>query len=87
MELFGDYVPFCYDSKELKVISRNEKIGSSKIYLPLLTDRETYFYAAGYDRYKHNGSVFLYSKTINTDFVYQEKYDYQLPEKSDYVRL
>lgn len=87
MDLFGNYVPFCYDSKEEKVVSRNEKIGSSKIYIPLLTDRETYFYAAGYDRVKHNGTVFLYSKTINTDQVYQEKYQYKVPEKSNYVRL
>jgi hypothetical protein len=55
----------------MKVISRNEKIGTSKIYIPLLTDRETYFYAAGYDRIKTNGSVFLFSKTINEDKIYQ----------------
>ena len=39
INLMGDYVPFCYDSKELKVVSRNERIGTSKIYIPLLTDR------------------------------------------------
>lgn len=87
MDLFGTYVPFCYDSKECKVISRNEKIGTSKIYIPCLTDRETYFYAAGYDRYKTNGSVFLFSKTINEDTLYQEKYGYKVPEKSDLIRL
>lgn len=87
MDLFGNYVPFCYDSKELKVISRNEKIGTSKIYIPCLTDRETYFYAAGYDRYRTNGSVFMYSKTINEDKLYQEKYGFKVPEKSDYIRL
>lgn len=87
MDLFGNYVPFCYDSKELKVISRNEKIGTSKIYIPCLTDRETFFYAAGYDRYNVNGSVFLYSKTINEDQVYQKKYGFKVPEPSGYVRL
>lgn len=71
IDLMGDYVPFCYDSKEMKMISRNEKIGTSKIYIPLLTDRETYFYAAGYDRIKTKGSVFLFSKTINEDKIYQ----------------
>lgn len=83
----GSYIPFTYDSKELKVISRNEKIGTSKIYIPCLTDRETYFYAAGYDRMKKNGSIFLFSKTINEDLVYQEKYQFKVPEKSDYIRL
>lgn len=52
-----------------------------------MTDRETYFYAAGYDRMKHNGSVFCYSKTINEDKVYQQKYNFKVPETSDYVRL
>lgn len=81
------YIPFTYDTKQMKVISRNEKIGTSKIYIPLLTDRETYFYAAGYDRIKTNGSVFLFSKTINEDKIYQQKYKFKVPEKSDYVRL
>jgi len=52
-----------------------------------LTDREIYFYAAGYDRIKENGSVFVFSKTINDDKVYQKKYAFNVPEKSDYVRL
>lgn len=81
------YIPFTYDSKQLKIISRNEKIGTSKIYIPCLTDRQTYFYAAGYDRMKVNGSVFLYSKTINEDKVYQEKYKFKVPDQSNYVRL
>lgn len=87
IDLMGEYVPFTYDSKELKVISRNEKIGTSKVYIPFLTDRETYFYAAGYDRINTNGSVFIFSKTINEDKVYQKKYEFEVPEKSDYVRL
>jgi hypothetical protein len=32
-------------------------------------------------------SIFLFSKTINEDVLYQEKYDFKVPEKSDYVRL
>jgi hypothetical protein len=58
IDLMGEYVPFCYDCKEMKVLSRNERIGTSKIYIPLLSDRETYFYAVGYDRMKETGSLF-----------------------------
>lgn len=83
----GDYVPFCYDSKELKVVSRNERIGTSKIYIPLLTDRETFFYAVGYDRQKVTGGIFLYSKTINEDYAFQHKYGFQVPKESEFVRL
>lgn len=68
-------------------MSRNEKIGTSKVFIPCLTDREVYFYAAGYDRIKKNGSVFLFSKTINEDKFYQEKYGFKVPEESEYVRL
>ena len=83
----GEYVPFCYDCKELKVLSRNERIGTSKIYIPLLTDRETYFYAVGYDRQQTTGGIFLYSKTINEDYAAQEKYQFKVPQESEYVRL
>jgi hypothetical protein len=65
IDLMGDYVPFCYDCKEIKKISRNERMGHSKIYIPLLKDRETFFYAAGYDRIKTHKSLFFFSKTIN----------------------
>lgn len=30
-----------------------------------MKDRETFFYAAGYDRMKINKSMFFFSKTIN----------------------
>ena len=65
IDLMGDYVPFCYDCKQVKKISRNQRIGTSKIYIPVLSDRETYFYAAGYDRIKTKKSLFFFSKTIN----------------------
>lgn len=88
MDLFDKYVPFCYDCREMKRISRNEAIGHSKIYVPMLSDRETYFYAVGYDRMRHNGSLFFYSKTINEDLRYQRKYGFQVPPPTKkYVRL
>lgn len=84
----GDYVPFCYDCSEVKQISRNQRIGTSKVYIPLLSDRETYFYAVGYDRIQDTGGLFLYSKTINENKRAQEKYGYQVPPPNEkYVRL
>ena len=67
IDLMALYVPFCYDTKPRKIISRDSRIGSSKIYIPLLTDRYTYFYAVGYDRINVTNSIFLYSKTITDD--------------------
>lgn len=88
IDLMGEYVPFCYDSKELKQVSRNERIGTSKIYIPLLSDRETYFYGVGYDRWKEKKSIFFYSKTINEDIDFQKKYKFTVPPPNDkYVRL
>ncbi len=79
IDLMSDYVPFCYDTKLMKAISRNQRIGHSKIYIPLLNDRQTYFYAAGYDRMKTKKSLFFFSRTINEDKVYQKKYDFIVP--------
>lgn len=71
IDLFEEYMAFAYDTKQVKSISRNEKIGTSKVYLPLLSDRETYFYAAAYDKLRVTGSIFFFSKTINEDLQFQ----------------
>lgn len=39
IDLFQEYVPFSYDTKVIKSVSRNQKIGTTKIWLPLLDDR------------------------------------------------
>lgn len=36
---------------------------------------------------KTNKSIFLFSKTINEDKVYQERYQFKVPDKTDLVRL
>ena len=48
-------------------MARNQKIGTTKVYLPLLSDREAYFFAAAYDRLKTHNSIFFLSKTIASD--------------------
>lgn len=50
----------------------------TKIYIPLITDRYTYFYAVGYDRISVTNSIFLYSKTITDDLEFQKKVDYKV---------
>ena len=74
----GYYVPFCYDCQAKKIVSRNSRIGMTKIYIPLITDRYTYFYAVGYDRISVTNSIFLYSKTITDDLEFQKKVDYKV---------
>lgn len=53
----------------------------------MLTDRETYFYAVGYNRIPKCGSLFFYSKTINENKNYQKKYDFNVPPTSKLIRL
>ena len=67
VDLFQEFVPFAYDTKKLKEISRNQKVGLTRVYVPLLSNREAYFYAAAYDRLKTHKSIFFYSKTISSD--------------------
>jgi hypothetical protein len=87
VDLFDLHVPFCYDCREMKRISRNEAIGHSKMYMRMLNDRETYFYAVGYGSMPITGSLFFYSKTINQDKNYQQKYNFQVPENTEFVWL
>ena len=35
----AEYVPFVYEVEEVKKIARNRKVGYSKTYMPILTDR------------------------------------------------
>ena len=39
IDLFQDYIPFSYDTKMLKSLARNQKVGTTKVWLPLLDDR------------------------------------------------
>lgn len=39
VDLFDKYVPFCYGCELVKKLSRNEVVGHSKAYIPMLTDR------------------------------------------------
>ncbi len=43
IELYDKYVPFNYETKCLKQNARNKKIGRSKIFIPLLNNRQAYF--------------------------------------------
>ena len=52
-------MPFVYVSQEVRQIARNCKAGYSINYVPILSDRECYFCATGYDRLKHKGSIFI----------------------------
>ena len=67
IDLMQDFVPFAYDTKEIKRISRNKKIGLTRVYVPIFSNRQAYFYAAAYDRLNTTNSIFCYSKTITSD--------------------
>ena len=68
-------------------MARNQKIGTTKVYLPLLSDREAYFFAAAYDRLKTHNSIFFLSKTIASDLAFQKKINFQVPKNPDLFEL
>lgn len=39
VDLFQEYVPFAYDTKQIQAISRNSKVGLTRVYIPLLSNR------------------------------------------------
>lgn len=64
IDLQNQYVPFVYVSQQTRVLARNKRVGYSKTYVPLLKDRECFFYAVGYDRIKTTGSIFIYTESF-----------------------
>ena len=55
-------------------------IGTSKIRLPIIADREVYFYAMAINRLQVNGSLLIFSKTIHNDKRAQAKYKVSFPK-------
>jgi hypothetical protein len=78
IDLFQEYIPFSYDTKMIKQIARNRKVGVTKVNIPLLSDRYAYFYAAAYDRLSTQNSIFFFSKTITSDIPFQNKIGFKV---------
>lgn len=68
-------------------MSRNQKIGTTKVFVPLLSNREAYFFASAYDRLKTHNSIFFYSRTINNDTEFQKKLNFPVTMDPDLVEL
>ena len=86
IDLYEEIIPFAYDTKELRKMGRNRKIGLSRVKLPLISNREAYFVATAYDRLQtdHN-SIFFFSKTITSDTAYQQKLGFNVEASEDLV--
>lgn len=63
-----DFVPFVASSIMMKRLNKMSWAGYAKMNLPVITDRETYFYGEGFDRLDYNGTILLLSKTIQNVF-------------------
>ncbi len=59
-----EFVPFVAQSDMIKRLNKNSWAGYAKMNLPVITDRETYYYGEGFDRLDHNGTILLLSKTV-----------------------
>jgi hypothetical protein len=66
-------------------VGRNAKVGLTRAYIPLLSNREAYFYAAAYDRLKTHNSIFFYSQTITSNLKFQKKLGVQIKRDPDLV--
>ena len=75
VDLMYKITPFAYGTKEIREISRNKRIGVTKIDVPLLNDRQAYFYAAAYDRLESHNSIFFFSKTVSKDYEFQKRHN------------
>lgn len=77
IDLQKDYIPFVDVSEQFKnseaKTARNMKAGFSLTKVPLLADRECYFYAIGYDRMKITGSIFIYTESFEDNIPFQQK--------------
>lgn len=70
-------------------MSRNTVYGTSKINLPIpfVSDREIFFYASAINRLATNGTIFVYSKTMQDDKRAQQKYQVTVPPVGKCVRF
>jgi hypothetical protein len=79
------FVPFAYDTQELTQIARNKKVGLTRVYIPIMSNREAYFYAAAYDRLSTCKSIFFFSKTITSDIEFQKKLQIKVEKDPELV--
>ena len=57
-------MPFMENSKEVKALSRNNKIGYITSNFPILAKRQLVFQGLGYDRLAHNSTFLMFSRSL-----------------------
>ncbi len=67
MDYLTDLMDEVKISREEKNLDRNHKIGYSLYDLPIISCREAFFDAIGYDRLKHNNTLFMFSRSIHNN--------------------
>lgn len=68
-------------------VGRNQKVGVTRVYVPILSNREAYFFAAAYDRLQSHNSVFFYSKTITSDANFLKRLNITIERDLELVEL
>jgi hypothetical protein len=80
-------MPFMETSKLEKIVARNCRIGHAVNNIPLLAKRESFFQGIGYDRISHNGTFFLYSRSLNGRDELQRELGYVVKESKGAIQL
>ena len=86
-EHMPEFVPFIERSNNIKIVHKARKVAYSFLNFPVISNRETYFYAEGFDRLEENGTMVLMSKSIHDDTEFKSWLGVNFPEATDNVRL
>ena len=54
------YVPFVEYAKTVNQFTKARKMCYSKVSLPVISDRDLYFYGEGFDRLEENGTIGIF---------------------------
>jgi uncharacterized protein (DUF2164 family) len=87
VSLFKDWVPFCGDSKDIKVVGPAAKVAWLKFDLPFISDREGYFYGQGIDRMNSHGSIIIYCEGITGNKAVEKRLNLNLTKSAKTVEL
>lgn len=69
------------------MLGRNNRIGYSLNDFPVLSQRQAFFQAIGYDRMEHNSTIFSFSRTLHDRPDLQKQFGYKVQETPGAIQL
>ena len=72
------FMPFMDTSRLEKAVARNCRIAHCINDFPIIAKRESFFQGIGYDRLKHNNTIFMYTRSLHDRQDLQEQLGYKV---------